>query len=64
MAFFATCTVSLFAGAAIGQAAGNTVSSGTTDYLIWIAVAFCGLTSLAAFVAMFWVTWPSRLRRS
>jgi hypothetical protein len=60
MAFFTACTVSLFTGAAIGEVAGNSFDSRTGELLLWSAVAFCGLVSLAAFIGMFWVTWPAR----
>lgn len=60
MAFFSACTASLFAGAAIGQVAGNTLDSSLTEWLIWVAVAICGAASLAAFIGMFYVNWPRR----
>lgn len=63
MAFFAACTVSLLTGAAVGQAAGNSIDSTLGNVLIWTAVAFCGTVSVAAFAGMFWLTWPARPTR-
>lgn len=60
MAFFTACTASLLTGAAISNVAGNSLDSAAGNFLLWTAVAICGAASIAAFVGMFWLTWPAR----
>lgn len=61
MAFFATCTVSLFTGMALGSAADSYPAiNAVGQILIVIAMILCCVASIGAFVGMFWVTWPRR----
>jgi hypothetical protein len=61
IAFFAACTVSVFAAVAVGQAQGSRPIDNTlANLLIWTAVVFCGVVSIGAFAGIFWLTWPKR----
>jgi hypothetical protein len=60
MAFFAACSLSLLTGVAVGEVADHNLNEAATNFLIWSAVAFCGVVSVAAFVGIFWLTWPAR----
>jgi len=40
--------------------AGNSIDPALGNFLLWSAVALCGAVSIAAFVGMFWLTWPAR----
>jgi hypothetical protein len=62
IAFFTACTISLFGGAAVGEIAGG-ASPGGQDLLqvvLMCGLGFCVIASLAAFIGMFWITWPAK----
>jgi hypothetical protein len=63
IAFFTACTVSVLTGVAVGNAAGNNPAvNAVGQFLILIAMILCCAVSVAAFVGMFWNTWPRRGR--
>ncbi|HZN35907.1 MAG TPA: hypothetical protein VFB80_18890 [Pirellulaceae bacterium] len=64
MAFFTACTISVLGACAVGSAGGSSaIDQSLQTVLLWIAIIFCAATSIAAFVGMFWVTWPRATRR-
>jgi hypothetical protein len=60
VAFCATCTVTLFTGLAVGEAAGGSlpIDAALSNALLWTAIILCAAVSLAAFIGMFWITRP------
>jgi hypothetical protein len=63
IAFFTACTVSVLTGAAVAQVAGSSPPvDAVAQFLILIAVILCCAVSIAAFVGIFWTTWPRKGR--
>ncbi len=61
IAFFAACTVAVFAAVAVGQAQGSErIGDSVMSFLLWTALVFCGAVSIGAFAGIFWLTWPRR----
>jgi hypothetical protein len=60
VAICATCTVTLFTGMAIGEAAGGNApfAQSFSEIIIWIGFVLCCAAGLGAFIGMFWITRP------
>jgi hypothetical protein len=64
MAFFTACTISVLGACAVeGTTGSSSIGQTMQNVLLWSAIIFCAATSIAAFVGMFWVTWPRATRR-
>lgn len=63
IAFFTSCTLSVVAAAGVGSVAGNAPGGADLFDALWKGgLAFCGISSVLAFIGMFWITWPAKRR--